>query len=115
MELQRPRDQHRGPDPLVIHGLKFLQEVYQKQPLRQIRVPVMAPQERPAKALLPHLKLRVVAVSVTLRLIPFKTKTVAAEYWQTSNDKRDIKPEAFVKTIHVSRIQDPRFMTKGEI
>ena len=107
MELQLPQDQHQGPSPLVIRGLKILREAYQKQPLRQIRVPVMAPQERPAKALLPHLKLRGVAVSVSVRLIPFKTKTVAAEYWQTSNNKRDIKPRAIVKTIHVSRIQDP--------
>ena len=67
----------------------------------------MIPQGRPAKALLPHPKLRGVAVSVSLRLIPSKTKTVVVEYWQTSNDKRDIKPRAVVKIISVSRIQDP--------
>ena len=107
MELQLPQDQHQGPSPRVIRGLKILRGAHRKQPLRQIRVLVMAPQERPAKALSPHLKLRGVAVSVSLRLIPSKTKTVAAEYWQTGNDKRDIKPRAIVKTIYVSRIQDP--------
>ena len=104
MELQLLQDQHQGPSPLVIRGLKILQEAYRKQPLRVL---VMAPQERPAKALLPHLKLRGVAVSVSLHLIPFKTETVAAEYWQTSNGKRDINPRAIDKTVYVSRIQYP--------
>lgn len=107
MELQLPLDQHQGPSPRVIHGLKILREVHRKQPLRQIRVPVTGPQQRPAKALFPRQTLRGVAVSVSLRLYLFQTKTVAAEYWETGNDKRDIKPRAVVKIIHVSRVQDP--------
>ena len=67
----------------------------------------MAPQQRPAKALFPHQKLRAVAVSVSLRLNPFKAKTIAAEYWNTGNDKRDVEPKAIVKVIHVSRAYDP--------
>ena len=107
MELQLPRDQLRGSSPRVIRVLKILREVHRKQPVRQIRVLVMIPQEQPAKALLPYPKLRGVAVSVSLHLIPSETKTVVVEYWQTSNDERDIQPRAIVKIISVSRIQDP--------
>lgn len=72
MELQLPQDQHQGPSPRVIRGLKILREAHRRQSLRQVRVLVMPPQERPAKAPFPRPKLQGVAVSVALRLIPFK-------------------------------------------
>lgn len=103
MELQPPRDPHQGPSLQVIRGRRILQEAYRKHPQRGLRVPVMVPQQRLAKALFPRQMLRAVAVSVSLKLNPFKTKTIAAEYWNTGNDKRDIEPKAIVKIIHVSR------------
>lgn len=103
MELQLPRDPRQEPNPQVIRGRKTLREAHRKQPKRPLPVPVTAQRGRPARALFRRQKLRAVAVSVGLLLNSFKAKTVAAEYWNTGNDKRDVEPKAIVKIFHVSR------------
>ena len=103
MELQLQRDPHQEPNPQVIHGRKILREAHRKQPQRPVPAPVMAQRGRPVRALFRRQKLRAAAVSVSLLLNPFKAKTIAAEYWNTGNNKRDIEPKAIVKIVHVSR------------